>query len=380
VAAACVTPEGSKIVKPLFWLLLLLRLSVGMAAALFPEQLVMRVPFAPTVFPSTGHRYVVYELHLTNFSASSMALDRLEVLDGDDPSARPIASFAGEQLDVLLQPVGASSTSGSTANVLRPGGTTVAYLWIEFDPGAIVPNRLVHRANSTIRGAVVTTHNTRLLRFTPPVQGSGWMASDGPSNAPGNHHRRGLLVFDGQPTISRRFAVDWMLYKGDASVSGDSHDVHSYYSYGKPVVAVANATVIKARDGLPDNVPSLPETFHPAVPITMDTVGGNTITLDLGNGQYAWYLHLQPGSLRVGAGDRVSRGQVLALIGCSGDPTVPHLHFEVTTSRNLVAGEGVPYLIDHYRVWTKDNVWQPRTGELPLGGMLVDFGQAPPGR
>jgi hypothetical protein len=26
-----------------------------------------------------------------------------------------------------------------------------------------------------------------------------------------------------------------------------------------------------------------------------------------------------------------------------------HLHFEITTSAKLMAGEGLPYLIDHYR-------------------------------
>jgi len=42
------------------------------------------------------------------------------------------------------------------------------------------------------------------------------------------------------------------------------------------------------------------------------------------------------------------------------------------------AGEGVPYLIDHYRVKSADDVWQTRTRELPLGGMLFDFGQPSP--
>jgi hypothetical protein len=51
------------------------------------------------------------------------------------------------------------------------------------------------------------------------------------------------------------------------------------------------------------------------------------------------------------------------------------LHFEVTTSATLLAGEGIPYLIDHYRIWTGDKVWETRTRELPLRDMLVDFGQ-----
>jgi murein DD-endopeptidase MepM/ murein hydrolase activator NlpD len=133
--------------------------------------------------------------------------------------------------------------------------------------------------------------------------------------------------------------------------------------------------VISARDGIPENVPRH-EGFRPAVPMSMDTIAGNTITLDVGGGQFAYYMHLQPGSLRVKAGDRVRRGQVVARIGVSGDAREPHLHVEVTTSSRLLAGEGVPYLIDRYRVKSADDSWQTRTRELPLQEMLIDFGQA----
>jgi hypothetical protein len=198
---------------------------------------------------------------------------------------------------------------------------------------------------------------------------------DGPSNDPSNHHRRGVLVLNGQLTLSRRFAVDWMRYEKGTMISGDKHDPRAYYAYAQPVFAVADATVVKARDELPDNIPDLPGKFHPAVPITMDTVGGNTVLLDLGGGQYAWYFHLKPGSLRVRSGEHVRRGQPLAQIGCSGDATVPHLHFEVTTGTTLASGDGVPYVIEHYRVWIHDRVLETHTRELPLSGMLVDFGR-----
>ena len=130
---------------------------------------------------------------------------------------------------------------------------------------------------------------------------------------------------------------------------------------------------VATKDGQPENVPGFGENFTPAVPVTLDTVGGNTITLDLGGGQYAWYFHLQPGSVRVTAGDHVRPGHPRGKIGCSGDARMPHLHFEVTTSATVLAGEGMPYLIDHYRVLTQDKTWDARTQELPLDGMLVDL-------
>jgi murein DD-endopeptidase MepM/ murein hydrolase activator NlpD len=129
-----------------------------------------------------------------------------------------------------------------------------------------------------------------------------------------------------------------------------------------------------AKDGIPENVPRH-DGFRPAVPLTLDTLTGNTITLDLGGGQFAYYMHLQTGSVLVRPGSRVRMGQVLARIGNSGDSREPHLHFELTTSPNLLAGEGIPYLIAKYRVKSEDGAWQPRTRELPLRDTIVDFGR-----
>ena len=174
---------------------------------------------------------------------------------------------------------------------------------------------------------------------------------------------------------SRRYAIDWKQIKDDMSFSGDARDVRSYYSYGKAVLAVADGRVVAARDGLPDNIPGHGEAFHPAVPITFDTVAGNTINLDSGEGQFAHYMHLQPESVLVNAGDRVRRGQVLARIGASGDAREPHLHFEVTTSATLLAGEGVPYLIEHRCTSPDSGAIELRIHELPLNKNVVVFGE-----
>lgn len=349
---------------------------ISPAASPFPLQLQVRAPFAPAAFPSAGHTYVVYELYLTNFSGDPMKLQRIDVLDAQEPSATPLASYEDKQLGALLQPVGAQV---SDVSELGAGATVIAFMWLPIDGRARIPLRVRHRVATTasvMEGADVDTRHNDLRLLASPVRGAGWLASDGPSNDPSNHHRRGILAINGQVTVSRRFAIDWMIQKDHAIFSGDSHDLRSYYSYDQPVFAVADATVEEARDGIPNNTPGSPETFRHAVPITMDTVGGNTIVLNLGGGQYAWYFHLATGSIRVKTGERVRRGQSLARIGCSGDPPIPHLHFEVTSSPKLLAGEGLPYLIDHYRIWNNEQVWESHTGELPLDGTVVDFGQS----
>jgi murein DD-endopeptidase MepM/ murein hydrolase activator NlpD len=80
--------------------------------------------------------------------------------------------------------------------------------------------------------------------------------------------------------------------------------------------------------------------------------------------------------LRVKIGDGVRIGQVLAKVGDPGDAFEPHLQFEVSTSLSVLGGEGVPYLIDDYRILsTTDVETQRRKRELPLDATVIDFGE-----
>lgn len=352
------------------------------AASPFPLQMELRVPFDPTAFPSGGRTFLMYELYLANFSGSTIDLRRIEVLDADERAAQPLAAFAGEQIDALLQSSDAQlSTDKGNLRQVNANETLVVFMQVALDTQARLPNRLRHRvitADASLEGAIVDTHHTELKVLVPPLRGSAWHASDGPSNDRANHHRRGLFAVDGRPSISRRYATDWFLIKDGTHHKGDVHDRQSYYSYGQPVFAVGSGTIVTARDGMPDNVPGPVETFRTAVPKTLETVTGNMIVLDLGRGQYASYFHLQPGSLRVKTGDYVHSGKLLARVGVSGDSNLPHLHFEVTTSPNTLAGEGVPYVIEQYRYRAKTapDIWQTATRELPMRDVLVDFGRA----
>ena len=69
--------------------------------------------------------------------------------------------------------------------------------------------------------------------------------------------------------------------------------------------------------------------------------------VDIGNQKFAFFAHVQPGSLRVHVGDRVKKGQVIALLGNSGNSTEPHLHFHVSdalaSGTTTLGSEGLPY-------------------------------------
>lgn len=86
-----------------------------------------------------------------------------------------------------------------------------------------------------------------------------------------------------------------------------------YAIYRTPVLAPADATVVATEDGHPD---------HPqrgAGP------AGNHVVLDTGH-ERLLLAHLAPGTLKIQAGDRVTAGQQLGLVGSPGNSTEPHLH------------------------------------------------------
>lgn len=345
------------------------------APAFLPTQLEIRTPLAPTAFPSAGRTYVIYELHLRNFAGEPLELQTIEVLGGNK-DARPLATFGAEQLPSLVFPRAdeISTDEANSSRQLASGQGTVAYLCLAFEPGLAVPAQLRHRVHMKAGyadGPSISTSRSHMRTLAPPVEGLDWIAAGGPGNT--SHHRVGLLVIGGNARISRRYAIDWRQVRGGANFAGDALDLRSYHAYGQQVFAVADGTVISAKDGLPNNVPRTSKGFATAVPITMETIAGNAITLDLGNGQFAYYAHLQPGSLRVRKGERVKSGDVLGRIGNSGDSREPHLHFEVTDSPDLLAGEGLPYLIDRYDIRLPGGELDDRVDELPTLETLTNF-------
>lgn len=336
-----------------------------------PTQLEVRTPVAPTLFPAAGRDYLLYELYLNNFSDEAMLVRGVEILNADDGAMRVVGALNEPQLKERLRIVGADAQGDKMR--LGAGQGAIVSLCLAFDKTA-APLKLRHRVlldGAFADGPVVATRSTRLKVLGHPLAGSDWTADNGPNLH--SHHRQGVFVAGGLAQNARRYAIDWKRYRDGEIYSGDARDVRAYYSYGQDVVAVADGVVVGARSDMPDNIPRTKAGFTPAVPLTMDNLAGNFIIIDLGDGQYAQYAHLQPGSVRVKAGDRVRKGTVVARVGNSGDARVPHLHFQVATGVDILDGEGLPYLIDRFRVRVGDGKWEARTREYPLDGAVIDF-------
>jgi murein DD-endopeptidase MepM/ murein hydrolase activator NlpD len=137
-------------------------------------------------------------------------------------------------------------------------------------------------------------------------------------------------------TPGQRRAADLVMKGADGRSHRDTGKRNEdYFVFGQQILAAAAGTVVTAVDGVPDNVPG---SMNPLCAV------GNCLIIDQGSGEFAVYAHLQPGSLQVKRGEKVSQGQVLGLCGNSGNSSEPHLHFHLQDKATLQDGLGItPY-------------------------------------
>jgi biotin carboxyl carrier protein len=305
------------------------------------------VDATPVAFKSGGKWNVAYELHIVNMDKSDYAIQEIAVVPSD-AGAAALATYSGDALAAAFTFPGVGSKSAAGPATLRPGEEGVVYLWETADSLDAIPAALHNKIKVKIgdypealmvNGPSVAVDKRPVLVIASPLDGTNLVAANGPSNT--SVHRRALIPVDGHAYISQRYAIDWVeMYPDGKTFQGDDKDNKSYKIYGAEIHSVADGVVTEIKDGLPQNVPNADT--H-AVPITLETIGGNHVIVDIGGGRYAFYAHMQPGSLRVKVGDHVTTGQVLGLVGNTGNSSEPHLHFDICDAGSMLACEGLPY-------------------------------------
>jgi hypothetical protein len=183
------------------------------------------------------------------------------------------------------------------------------------------------------------------VEVAPPVTGR-WLAYNSPADRVPSHHLHAYgqtyaidLVSD--PAGGRRPGLAWWPLARRPS---------DFPGFGQPVLAPADATVVRAHDAERDHWSrtSPPAMLYLVAEGTVrELLGpgrilGNHLVLDLGDGVYAALAHLRRGSLRVRPGDRVAAGQQLAACGNSGNSTEPHLHFQLMDHPSVLLAAGLP--------------------------------------
>lgn len=343
-----------------------------------PVEIAIATP--PIAFRADDKTHLVYELSVSSFSRRPLSLKRIEV----KANGKSLARWEGAELGGLLVHPGLPDGEGAERLRIRPGTRAVAYLWVTLNAGGdAAPAALEHDVTVqmdgdtdelTVPNVKVTPSNAKPPVVGAPLRGKSWVAGNGPAN--GSRHRRALIAIGGRPHISQRFAIDFVKVGDDGKTfTGDPKKNASYLAYGQEALAVGDGAVVAAKDGIAENTPG----DDRAVPITLDTVSGNHVIVDLGGGFFGFYAHFQPGSLKVKVGDRVKRGQVLGLVGNSGNSTEPHLHFHVSDAKSPLGSEGVPYLFERFesraptKPGEKPGAATPRTKQLPTEDQTIAF-------
>ncbi len=342
----------------------------------------MQVTYIPAPAVVSGKSMLVYELHLTNFSAAHLRLQDLQVVG----EAGTLLELSG---DALTRAMGRPDlpAKGSDPLLIPAGVRAVVYLAVD------APD-LAHRhisqvirfsredgSEATAQGGGFDVASSDPVILGAPLKGGPWVAVYSAQWTRG--HRRVLYTVAGKVRIPGRFAIDWIkVDNAGKHAHGDGSRPAQWLGYGEPVLAVADAVVSAAMDDLPE-----PTDVRADRRVAMQDAAGNYVALDLGQGRHVFYEHLKPGSIKVHAGDRVKRGQVIALLGYTGSTTGPHLHLHVSDGTTPLDAEGVPYAFGQFerlgrfsdaRAFGESQAWiregsQLRRGELPGSFDVVQF-------
>lgn len=296
---------------------------------------------------SDGRLHLAYELQLTNRTDAVVTVRRVEALAG----GRAVERLSGRGVGAVMLPYGDPGPGA----VLKAGQASFVLMDVSLPARAKLPGRLAHRITVSLKPAnpaLATSYRTAWTRVVkrpplvvaPPVRGPGWVVANGCCDA-FTAHRGAILPVDGVLRAPERFAVDLVqIGPGGTLFQGSRGQLTDYPYFGDEVVSATAGRVVGVRDGLPET----PGGSFPRG-ITAEDAGGNHVVVDAGGGRYAFYAHLQPGSIRVRVGQRLTVGQPLGMLGNSGNSDAPHLHFHVMDGPRPLGSNGLPFEMTGFR-------------------------------
>jgi len=134
-------------------------------------------------------------------------------------------------------------------------------------------------------------------------------------------------------TPNQRFAFDFVgVDEHGKSRGGEGKSNQDYFAFGRDVLAPADGVVTDAIDGVRDNEPG---SMNPYSAL------GNAVFIQHREREVSVLAHLKLGSIKVKVGDKVKKGQVIALCGNSGNSSEPHLHYHLQNTPVIQDGTGI---------------------------------------
>jgi murein DD-endopeptidase MepM/ murein hydrolase activator NlpD len=197
------------------------------------------------------------------------------------------------------------------------------------------------------------------ISYSAPLEGT-WLMTSLPSIQ--SHHRLN------PPT---EYALDFFsIGKGAEGPASNVYSLHAeeISGYGEPVNAAAGGEVVFViADDVQDRAAMLPRdsesltaagqriSRYNMLRMAKDfrrAAAGNIVVIRHeaeGTVEYSSYGHLKTGSVRVAMGDRVSRGDVIAAVGDTGDSAAVHLHFQVNAGSDPFFSKSLPVRVTDFK-------------------------------
>ena len=188
------------------------------------------------------------------------------------------------------------------------------------------------------RTLALSIRATRYEQKTPlifPFRGPGTISVAGVLAA-GHRNRSGMYAID---------AMGLNETYGPMRTGADTTDPANYAGWGREIIAPAAGRVVFVRNDHVDQPAT--ETSNPAYFLPQYKNGGdpgNYVVIDHGNGEFSMIAHMQRNSVRVAVGDTVSAGQLLGLMGNSGDTTGPHVHYQLQNGPDWENADALPFV------------------------------------
>jgi hypothetical protein len=163
-------------------------------------------------------------------------------------------------------------------------------------------------------------------------------------------------------TPNQKFAFDFLganetgeTHKGDGTANQD------YFAFGREILAPADGIVTDVINGVRDNVPGSMNSYSAL---------GNAVFIQHREYEVSVLAHLKLGSITVKVGEKVKKGQTIALCGNSGNSSEPHLHYHLQNTPIIQDGTGIkPYFQNVTLI--KDGKKEPKTNYSPTKGDII---------
>jgi peptidase M23-like protein len=310
--------------------------SAGAVGGIQTTALAVQATTARAVYGSDGRVHIDYDLLATNAFTAPVTLQSIQVrgagrvlltlrgralaahtftLPGTAPAATiPVASVVKTLVDVRLPRSFGRTWPRWLTHVIR------------YRLPASAPVRVVI-ASTVVRAPAIRVSGAP-IRIAPPLRGPGWINANGCCGDPTSEHRRLLLPSNGSYRTPEIFAIDWSQEVHGRFFTGDGKQNTDWPCYGRPIHAVAGGVVVSAINNRPEAPPFTSTADNHTLHGPAD-FSGNSVIERIARGVYASYAHMQTGSVRVRAGQRLRAGEVIGLLGNSGNTNGPHLHFGI---------------------------------------------------